>query len=429
MNKSLTQKEEKMTPARFWIMLIALGLGYWLVMLLRQSLAIVSAEVSADLGLDAAQLGILGAIVLYGYAAMQIPGGLLADWIGARKIISIAMLLTAVATFGFSRSTNLTQAVISRLLTGIGISVVYVPALNAIRNGCRDDQFPLMTSMIFFFGNFGTFCARKPMALLVEPLGWRAIYVIIAALALVVGIVVWFAVPNKITNDTPTPEKLDEVDKNGKKKSPWAILYQPQFVTMLLWMFIMTGTISGGESLWDMPYLTTVQNVAKNHAVTILTLATLFSMASGPIVGALANKRNGTMFAITAFLRAIVFLLLALIPVGFGTLPVATVFMLKGISMSSYALLFAQLRRTCPSKISGTLLGIANTVSFLGGAICTQGIGVIVKHMGNEGSHRAFQTVFFIFFAFLAVFTAMVCLTNFLPKKAKGPERVEELAK
>ena len=64
-------------------MLIALGLGYWLVMLLRQSLAIVSAEVSADLGLDAAQLGILGAIVLYGYAAMQIPGGLLADWIGA----------------------------------------------------------------------------------------------------------------------------------------------------------------------------------------------------------------------------------------------------------------------------------------------------------------------------------------------------------
>lgn len=418
-------KKQKMSSLRFGLMIVVLGMGYYLVMLLRQSLVVISTYIVEDLNMDSAGLGTLGAVMLYGYAFMQIPGGILADRLGARRIISISLLLTAGSTLLFGMAQSLSQAIIARTICGIGVAVVYVPALTAIRDGCSADSFPFMTSLLFLFGNLGNICSKKPLAALVDIVGWRQAQTILAIAAFVVALVTWIVVPDKPKEDSRVLPSTQPDDNIGiKKDSPWSIVRGSQFLSLMMWFFIISGTISGSESLWDMTYLTEVQGLIRSEAVSILTWAGIVAMVTGPIVGALAKKRSSLMFALTSYLRALLFIVYAFLPANMGFGNTALWFLAKGLTMSCFPLAFAQVRKIAPAQISGTLLGISNTIAFLGGALVTQGIGVAVNDAYIIGYRSIFTKVFILFGVSAAVATTFVYFTNFRCRKSHKSDLV-----
>ncbi|WP_130862103.1 MFS transporter [Bacilliculturomica massiliensis] len=416
----------KKTAPRFWLMLIALGLAYWLVMMLRQSLVAVSGPIMAELDMDAAGLGTMGAVMLYSYAAMQIPGGFLADRMGARRIITVSLLLTAAATMLFGMAHSFPQALAARVISGIGVAMIYVPALTAIRGACSAESFPLMTSLLFLFGNFGTICSKTPLAMLSEAVGWRHTHTILAVCGFVFAILVWIAVPdrnggeeNSCSGQKNAHAGNDAVRSDaipmGQSEDPWAVVRSGRFLSLMVWFFIISGTISGAESLWDMTYLTEVQKLPYLQAVAIMTWAGVVATVTGPVVGALAKRRNTLMFASTSYLRAALFLIYAFLPMGLGFGTTAFWFVIKGLTMSCFPLAFAQARKIIPAKISGTLLGVSNTVAFLGGALFTQAMGIAVNGADKLGYDFIFTRIFLIFGVSILLVTTFVCVTNFKP--------------
>lgn len=65
-----------------WVVWGTLALAFLIVFFHRYATAVVADDLTRDLGLSGAQLGLLASMYFYAYALMQIPSGILADYVG-----------------------------------------------------------------------------------------------------------------------------------------------------------------------------------------------------------------------------------------------------------------------------------------------------------------------------------------------------------
>ncbi|WP_455538762.1 MFS transporter, partial [Terrisporobacter sp.] len=107
-----------------WSMWSILTFSFVLVLFLRMSTAVISDNMSKELGFNSVQISNIVSMALYSYAFMQIPSGLLIDKYGTRKIASIGIITAGIGAilFGFIQTPIL--AYISRLMVGAGGSVI-----------------------------------------------------------------------------------------------------------------------------------------------------------------------------------------------------------------------------------------------------------------------------------------------------------------
>ncbi len=86
-------------------------------------------EIRKELGLSFTEGGVLSAASLFVYAAMQIPGGYLADRFGSRKIFFTGVLGTTVFCLIFGFITNYWQGVANQAMSGFFRSLLFVPSM------------------------------------------------------------------------------------------------------------------------------------------------------------------------------------------------------------------------------------------------------------------------------------------------------------
>ena len=76
--------------------------GYFLSYLLRVVNAVVAPDLVRDLGLGAADLGLLTSAYFLAFAAFQLPLGILLDRFGARRTEAMLLLFAAAGCFVFA---------------------------------------------------------------------------------------------------------------------------------------------------------------------------------------------------------------------------------------------------------------------------------------------------------------------------------------
>ncbi len=86
-------------------------------------------EINKDLGLSFTEGGMLSAASLFIYAAMQIPGGYLADRFGSRKVLFIGALGTTLTCLTFGFISNYWQGVTNQAVSGFFRSLLFVPSM------------------------------------------------------------------------------------------------------------------------------------------------------------------------------------------------------------------------------------------------------------------------------------------------------------
>lgn len=416
-----SENSKTLSLARTALMIVILGLGYSLVMFLRHSLLVTSTYMTQDLIMGSGlALGALGSVLHYGYAVMQIPGGFLADRFGARKIISVSLLLLSVATVFFGMSKYFTHAVVARAISGVAMAAVYVPAMTAIRDWCPPKNFPFLVSLLVLFGNLGSMCSNTPLVMLTDLVGWRNSYLIAAAGALMLALLTWIVVPEKRKSDSQQLRNKQFEGKTGTKdQSLWSVIRGTPLISMMLWFFIFNGTLSGFEGLWDMTYLMEVQNLTRPEAAAILTLTIFIGLAIGPIVGALANRRSDLVFLTTSYLRALALGFFAFLPQNMGYTNIVLLFLFKRVGVACHPVAFSEVKRIAPPHLSGTVLGICNTIGFLGAAVATQGIGIALDSAAVVGYHQAFSKTFIVFAVLIAATTTFVGIANYWRRQEK----------
>lgn len=382
--------------------------------------AVITKELSAAFGLSAASLGNLSAFYFYGYVAVQIPTGLLADRFGPRKVLSVGAVATAVGTLLFALAPGVALANAGRLAIGAAAGVAFVSMLKLASHWMPSRQFAFTGGVALFTGVVGATLAGAPLRIAVDAFGWREVMVASAVVTAGAAVAIWLVV-----RDDPTERGFASYlprDAHAPKAASMVAQMREVLTYRNVWLLLgipgaLSGIILTFPGLWGVPFLVTHYGFSTREAATLastmLIVWSASSMAYGPLSQRLGRRKPvyaAGLVATTALWAVLVF-----VP---GMPRAALIAVLLAVSVATGALIvnFAFAKESVPAHLAGTVSGMANMGVMLGGMLMQPLVGFVLDARWDGAtadgarvySFAAYQLGFALMLAWAAL--AMVLL-------------------
>ena len=349
-----------------WGILVVPALLYFLSYFHRVAPVVVAGDLMAAFAVTAATLGALSAIYPYCFAAMALPGGSLADFLGPRRTLALGGLSMSAGSVLFGLAPGFGAAFAGRLLVGLGASVILIAGLRLAAEWFRTEEFATVAGAAQSVGSIGAVAGTTPLALLVEQIGWRQGFVVIGAATALVAVACMLTVRDRPEPSAARPRAAEPGLREIIAGIPGVLSNRHSWTVCLI-----SGGIYGGFAafvgLWGVPYLTQVYELPRVRAANLVGLAALGLLVGAPLLGWLSDrlKRRRLPLIIVSGLNALTWLALVgpATPIAAGFLPL--VCFLIGLGSSVVVLVFAAVREVNDPRYVGVALGFHNLPTFL----------------------------------------------------------------
>jgi MFS family permease len=184
---------------------LPLSTGYFLSFLFRSINAVIAPELARDAGVGAAGLGLLTAAFFAGFAAVQLPLGVMLDRWGAARVQSALLLLAAVGAAGFAAGDGAGELIGARALIGVGCAGGLMSAFKAIVRWYPPERLSLVNGCYLAVGGLGAIVATLPVEALLGVVGWRGVFAGLAGLCVVSAVLIFTLVPRGDVAADPPP--------------------------------------------------------------------------------------------------------------------------------------------------------------------------------------------------------------------------------
>lgn len=384
-----------MTPVPVSVPIVfgAFAFAYFLSALLRAVTATLAPVFSAELGLQAADLGLLAGAYFLGFAVLQLPLGQALDRFGPRRTL---LALTAVAVLGcgaFASSTSLAGLIASRALVGAGMAAALMAPLTAYRQHFSPGAQLRANSWMLMTGSLGMLASTLPVQWLLPLLGWRGLFWVVAALLLCAALLVAVCVPR----DSPRPAAAVAVTEAGYG----SIVRHPLFLRCAPLGFFVYGGLIAVQSLWAGPWLTRVSGWTAGQAAQGLfgiNLAMLLAFATWGALMPRLVRRGVAVVRLLAWGVPLSLLLLTL-NLALGARAGAAHWAAWCVACSFVSLSQPAVAAVFPASRAGRALSAYNLVIF-SGVFCIQwGLGLLIDLLRGQGwsDDAAFRCAFAAF--------------------------------
>ena len=188
------------------LVLAMLLLVYIFNFLDRQILSILAQPVKADLGLDDAQLGMLGGLAFAAlYSTLAIPFALLADKTSRSWVITISLAVWSGFTALCGLAQNFTQMFLFRLGVGVGEAGGVAPSYALISDAYPPERRARALSIYSLGIPLGSAGGALLGGYIAQTVEWRTAFIIVGLLGLIV------AIPFKLIVKDPPRDKAAAV--------------------------------------------------------------------------------------------------------------------------------------------------------------------------------------------------------------------------
>ncbi|MFH1137316.1 MAG: MFS transporter [Pseudomonadota bacterium] len=419
------QSPPRPVPYR-WLIFALLAAGYLLVYFHRLSPAVVAVDMMRDLSAGGALMGLLGSAYFYPYALMQLPAGLLSDSWGPRKTITVSFVLAGGASIFFGLAPTASWAIVARVLVGLGVSMLFVPAMKALTSWFKRSEFAMMAGVLMAMGGLGVLTAAAPLAYASAVLGWRGSFVAIGVVTLVLAAALWFLVRNK-PEDLGFPPVEEPLSKSGAgeaislKSGITLVLRRRAFWPVAAWLFFTAGIFFTFGGLWGGPYLMHVFGLTKAQAGRILSMQALAMIVGSPLFSYLSDRVHSRKKLLVADSLALIVVVapLAFFPGALTPFWLHVHCFLFGLTSSAIIPIgFTTAKELFPTSMAGTSVGLVNFFPFLGGALLQPLVGWMLQARGPAGgpfSAEAYGWAFWPIFvsSLLALGAALLATETF----------------
>lgn len=194
---SSVMTEAPMARSRFrFVVLGLIFLVYLVAGADRANIGVVAPFIKAELKLSNTDIGALASLFYIGYAAIQVPVGLLYERVGVRWVLAASMIATSLATLFMGTVGSALQLKVGRTVLGVAEGPINVAMLTTINRWFPAQEKGMAT---------GVFMASiKAAPALVPPLcaaimfyfGWREVFYVFAVPGLFLAIVWLLVVAN-----------------------------------------------------------------------------------------------------------------------------------------------------------------------------------------------------------------------------------------
>lgn len=389
--------------------------------------SVITGELMRDFAVGGTVLGSLSAFYFYAYASLQIPVGMLIDRFGPRKLMSVAAALCAIASLVFALSDSLWVALLGRAMIGATVAFAFVGTMAIAGYWFSASRYAMLAGFLQTVGMFGAVFGQAPMRLLVESTGWRGSLQLLAILALVLAVSIYFLVPHRpqrvLQQKRPSGllPGLGPVVRNGQT---WICSYIGFGMTAIMLAF-------GG--LWGVPWAQSVGGYSATEAAGIVSMIFLGWAIFSPLHGWLSDHlgRRNPIIRIGA---------LVLLVSGawlFYATPTSTPLLMllifvTGAAGGAMTVSFGSVRELNDPAYSSTSLGLMNMHVVGAGAVMQPLLGWLLDSQWDgtviDGARIYSAADYQFAFGSLLLVTAMALVLSFLLRETYCEQQVRHVA-
>ncbi|MEI9805781.1 MAG: MFS transporter [Pseudolabrys sp.] len=262
--------------------------------------------VRADYAVSYTQIGLALAAFNVVSTVLQTPVGFLVDWLGARILLIMGLLIGASAFMVAGLVDSFWMLVAMFALAGVG-NTVYHPADYALlSHHVPADRIGQAFSIHTFAGMLGSAVAPASLLMMQNVWGWRGAFIGAGVLGFAVAAILLAVRESPVVQMPPAPRAADDKTAVG-----WRLLMSPPILLNLLF-FMLLAMISGGIYNYSVVALGVMYGTPVTSANIALT-GFLALSATGVLIGGLLVART-TRHAMVATIGLLVMgLIMALI--------------------------------------------------------------------------------------------------------------------
>ena len=366
-----------MSRGRAATVFLAFAFTYFFSALLRAVTATLAPAFSAELGLHAADLGLLAGVFFLGFAAMQLPLGRALDRFGPRRVL-VSLLAVAVLGCGcFALARSLPALIAARTLIGVGVSAGLMAPLTLYRRLFSPAAQLRANSWMLMTGSLGMVASTVPVQLLLPALGWRGLFWALAALLAVAAATIAACVPVDAVS-APSPSTATGYAR---------IARHPVFVRAAPLAFFVYGGLIAVQALWAGPWLTRVAGwtpLQSAQGLLVINLCMLCAFAAwGFVMPRLVRRGLGAWWLMSWGLPWCFVVLAVIVALGSGA--GAAHWAVWCVACTFVSVSQPAVGAAFPAELAGRALSAFNLVIFAG-VFCIQwGLGLGIDGLRAAG--------------------------------------------
>lgn len=360
---------------------LAFAFAYFFSALLRAITATLAPAFSAELHLGAADLGLMAGAYFLGFAATQLPLGSALDRFGPKRVLLVLLGLAVLGCLAFAAAQGFGQMLVARLVIGLGVSACLMAPLTSFRHRLQGAAQLRANSWMLMTGSLGMLASTVPVQWLLPVLGWRGLFVALAAGLLVAIVLIHGLVP------ADQEARRSEGQTDPQPASYRSVFGSPAFLRVVPMAFFCYGGLVAMQSLWIGPWLTQVAGRSATEAAEGLFVVNLCMLVAflcwGLVMPRLVQAGWPAERIISLGWPAGALTLAVIIALGAEAGP--WWWALWCVLTSVVSLSQPALAQCFPAALAGRALSAFNLVVFSGVFSLQWGIGLLIDGLSRAG--------------------------------------------
>ena len=335
-----------------------------------QSLASVSPFLSADLGLDMAQIGMLVGLYLMPGVLIALPAGVLAGRFGEKRVVLAGLALMVVGGVWLALAELHWQAAAGRIIAGAGAVLLNVVLTKAVMDWFAERETVLAMATLINAWPIGIALALFSLGSLAQSTAWS-----VAIWATVLFVVLGMAAVFFVYRAAPGSAPVGIGGFSVFKQRDWELLA----LASIPWV-LYNGTLIVAVAFVPLHLLQTGESVAA--AGSTMALSTLLAIGAVQVGGYIGQRMASPRLLIHASLALYALLLIAGI---LSASPIAC-FVLTGLGGLPAGAIVALPSTVIPPAGRAAGMGVFYVIFYAGIAVVPVLAGVVFERTGSSAA-------------------------------------------
>lgn len=382
------------------VVFLTLAFAYFLSALIRAITATLSPVLTQEFALHARDLGLLAGGYFLGFSATQLPLGSWLDHYGPKRVMVYFLAVAVLGCLAFSVASSFSGLLAARVLCGVGVSACLMAPLTGYRRWFAPAIQTRTNAWMLMTGSSGMVASTLPVQWLLPLVGWRPMFLALAALLVLAMALIAWRVP---TWHGPAPAPEPAVAPHSRYALVWR---DPYFRRMAPLGFFCYGGLLAVQTLWAAPWMENMAGYSPLQAATGLfwiNIAMLCTFWTWGMVGPRLAHRGIHADRLIAWGLPMSFVVLAVIIAAPDALVARS-----GALLALYCMACSFVTPSQPAvgmafapEVAGRALTAFNLLIFLGVFVIQWGIGLTIDALMALGWSQsvAYRAAFATFLA------------------------------
>lgn len=378
----------RLSKGRTTLLFAVMASAYFLSTLIRAITATIAPTLVAEFALNARDLGLLAGGYFLGFAMTQL---LLGNWLdrhGPKRVELSFLCVAVVGCIAFSQSDSFAGLLLSRILCGVGVSACLMAPLTGYRRWFDPAMQLRSGSWMLMVGSLGMVASTLPVQWLLPLIGWRVVFLVLAAAVVVSMVLIARTVPQwrataPASAALPTPQ-------TGLRARYAEIIASRYFKRLIPIGFFAYGGLMAVQTLWAGPWMTQVGGFSASQTAQglfAINVGMLLAYWVWGLVNPFLAHRGVTPVHIITVLLPVAFVLLGVLVVQGDRLGAHTawVWVWYCLASTSVTQLLPVIGMAFAPEQAGRAMSAYNLIVFCGIFTVQWGIGLGIDAFQSAG--------------------------------------------